>query len=475
MADNSFLSQQARGGDIAQSGFSFQEKIVLSRIPQWLCDDGFEQMSHESNEDIDAVFFVPGVGSVMEAVQVKNHALSQTAFRDAIERFQRIDTANPGLYRRLVLVSAGLGKATRPAINDLKRVRELFPLYPEGAHISENAFQQFIGRFRDEQEARFVYSKVFVEPNWNVQVSGESLFRDALVNHFPEFRQASIEAIGRIYTNVAGVVKDRRSQIITRNQLEEIIFDNATWFLRPVRVHTSYGPDSIPAEASLHLEWSSFFGGRERNLPSGTEVWNGQFTEQLQGVRSWILKCRSTRQIQLTGSRRISTNFALGTMFSAVEKFSLEMISSDKTFWRTDAHPENSTEYSLVPRLVEGNGEDLVVSVGILYDISTDVEGNLKNLDLDLAPRLHIYGEKPLTSSQEANFCTREIKRFITDALQYTSCQRIHLFFRGPDFLALFLGHRLNPLVQIQCYEWTVERRYMPTCRLHPFSVPSVP
>lgn len=466
--NNSFLSPQARGGDIAQGGFSFQDNIVLSRIPYWLSDEGFERMSHEAQEDIEAVFFVPGIGSVMEAIQVKDHALTQTEFREAIEQFQRLDAENPSLYRRFVLVSTGAERKVRPAINSLKRVQSLYPFYPEGALIREKAYQEYVTCFRDGQEAHFVYSKVSIEPNWNVGVSGESLFRDALVKHFPEFRQASIDTIGIVYDKVTRLVRGKRAQIIPRRELEDCVFGNLTYALRPVRIHTSYELNSVPAEPVLHLQWSPLFGGRERALPS-TDVWNEQFIKQCQEVRSWILRCRGTRQIWISGSRRLSANLALGTMFPAVEKFSLNMISDNGTSWRTDAHPDSSTQYSLVPRFVDGTGNDLVVDIGILEDISSDVEVNLEKLGLELAPRLHLFGEKPITSPEEANLTSRQAKHHITEALRITSCHRIHLFFRGPDFLALFLGHRLNPLVQIQCHEWTVERQYVPTCCLLAF------
>jgi CBASS immunity sensor of nucleotide second messenger signals len=40
------------------------------------------------------------------------------------------------------------------------------------------------------------------------------------------------------------------------------------------------------------------------------------------------------------------------------------------------------------------------------------------------------------------------------------------LFFAGPAFLALFLGHRLNATARVQCYERVESGDYVPACLL---------
>jgi hypothetical protein len=53
-----------------------------------------------------------------------------------------------------------------------------------------------------------------------------------------------------------------------------------------------------------------------------------------------------------------------------------------------------------------------------------------------------------------------------SDPLVHAGSKQVHLFFAGPAFLALFLGHRLNATAPIQCYERVSTGQYVPTCRL---------
>jgi hypothetical protein len=79
---------------------------------------------------------------------------------------------------------------------------------------------------------------------------------------------------------------------------------------------------------------------------------------------------------------------------------------------------------------------------------------------------LHIIGSEPIFSPQHANVATRTIKNTISAEVSRIGVRRIHLFFAGPSHTALFLGHRLNAIAPIQCYEFVAAGSYVPTCRL---------
>lgn len=153
-------------------------------------------------------------------------------------------------------------------------------------------------------------------------------------------------------------------------------------------------------------------------------------------------------------------------MLSAVAGFSIEMECRGE-IWPTDSHPTSETqEYPLQRESFEGVEENLVVSIGILRDIVSEVEGDLGRHGLADSSRLHIKGEIPIASPQQANIAVRTIKELISHAMINNECKQIHLFFAGPAFLALFLGHRLNATAPIQCYERVSVGHYVPTCRL---------
>jgi hypothetical protein len=81
-------------------------------------------------------------------------------------------------------------------------------------------------------------------------------------------------------------------------------------------------------------------------------------------------------------------------------------------------------------------------------------------------PSLHLKGQDPIVSPEQANLAVRDIKERLSNALHRTGAQQIDLFFAGPAFLALFLGHRLNATAPTQCYEHIETGHYVPTCRL---------
>ena len=174
------------------------------------------------------------------------------------------------------------------------------------------------------------------------------------------------------------------------------------------------------------------------------------------------------RYIVLSGNRRLSVSLALGFVFSAVSGFSVAMMYRGDV-WATDAHPQRTTPaYPLIQAgaCEDAHGDRLVVSIGILRDIANDVESNLGHHSLTGMPILHLKGEGPIVSPEQANLIVRDIKERLSKALQHTRARQIDLFFAGPAFLALFLGHRLNATAPVQCYEHVETGCFVPTCRL---------
>src|SRR6266850_2917823 len=187
--------------------------------------------------------------------------------------------------------------------------------------------------------------------------------------------------------------------------------------------------------------------------PAG--VWNERVLGDLLSTRSWIREGRRTRRIALSGSRRLSASLTIGFVFSAVSGFSVEMMYRGNV-WATDAHQNNTTPvYPLIHNgsSEESHGDHLVVSISIIHDISGEVESDLGRHDLAGMPVLHLKGEGPIVSPEQANLAAGEIKGLIATALQRTGAWQVDLFFAGPAFLALFFGHRLNATAPVQCYE----------------------
>lgn len=146
--------------------------------------------------------------------------------------------------------------------------------------------------------------------------------------------------------------------------------------------------------------------------------------------------------------------------------FTIDLEYREGKIWSTNAHPNSKTpKYSIQHDFTKGFGDDLVVSIGILRHIANDVVSNLSQHGLEKAPKLHITGQEAIISAEQANLAVRYVKNLIAKTLTDAKSKQIHLFLAGPSFFALFLGHRLNAIAPVQCYEYTNDK-YAPTCYL---------
>jgi hypothetical protein len=470
----SLLEPEARGGDTAEGGFSFQENVILAQVPGWLAQDGFTAMIREAVGDAEAKFFVPGRGFVIEYVEVKNHALTPAEFWNEVKRFQTLDAGSPGTYRWFTLASAGLSKELRPLVNGLRRVRDPYGFYADGSALKDNSFDDYVHVVKKlghtEQAARFLFEKVLIDADLGTaQSHGEALFRQALIDHLPEYQDLPNRTLTDIFTNLSTFIRSRRNQPISRiemeNKLREKIAPDQLPPLRSISICTSIQTENDDYVPGLRFAWVPFFGGETRDFPP-TEAWNQRLLGELRETREWILQYRQVRRIKLSGNRRLSTSLAIGSVFSAVAGFSIEMNYRGEP-WATDAHPTSDPPaYPLICQTIGDSGKHLIVSIGILRNIAAEVESDLERHELTGIPILHIKGEHSIVSPQHTNVAVRAIKDSISETLAHTGSKQIHLFFAGPAHLALFLGHRLNATAPIQCYERVSIGRYVPTCLL---------
>lgn len=472
----SLLEPQSRGGDIGEGGVTFQAEAVLSMVPQWLADEGFTAMVRESMGDAEAKFFTPGVGYQKEFIETKNHQINSSEFWEEMDRFRQIAGGTGDEYRSFTLACTGLSETLKPLAAALRRIvgpREFF----EGSRVLDNSYEQFrdrvLGLGREESDAKLLYDRVQIIDNLGMAAdSGRVLFRDSLTGYFPPFGDLPERALNDIYTGLSIFLRDERNKTISRMDLESIIRnrlpDNSP--LRqpvPIRLQTmskSDGNEEIPG--SLTLDMVDFFGGEGRDYPSSDE-WDRRLINQLKETKRWILSCRDTRKLRLTGERRLSSALAIGSVFSAVSGFTILMQHRDFVY-STDAHTtERTPRYDLTVKSMGSNkGKRLVVTVGIVRKIDEDVDIYLKNRGLDDLPRLSIEGSAPIISAEQANLVVGKLKESISEALTRSDAKQIDLFIAAPSFLALFLGHRLNATAAVQCYEWQGSGCYIETCKL---------
>lgn len=472
----SLLERQSRGGDIGEGGVTFQAEAVLAMVPAWLAEEGFTSLVRESIGDAEAKFFVPGVGYRKDLIESKDHTISPSEFWEELDRFSQIANGSGEEYRSFTLACTGLSSTLQPLAADLRRIIGPRKFY-RGSSIFESSYQQFrdrvVGFGRSESDAILLFDRVSILDDLSMTSDkGRVLFRDSLTACFPSFGDLPERILNNIYSDLAIFLRDERNKTISRMDLERIIHNglpdvSPLRIVSPIRINTLSKPggqDEI--RGPIFLDLSDFFGGQSRDYPPAEE-WDGRLIGQLKETKQWILDNRNTRKLLLSGERRLSSALAIGSVFSAVSGFSIEMQHRDAAY-ATNAHANQSTpEYDLwIETVGRTQGERLVVAIGIVRKISEDVDAYLKACDLGDATRLLIEGATPIFSAEQANLIVGKIKSAISEALDRSKAKQIDLFIAAPSFLALFIGHRLNATAPVQCYEWLGPGNYVKTCKL---------
>lgn len=468
----SLLDRQASGGDVANSGFTFQENAVLARIPMWLSRDGFAAMIREAIGDTEAKFFTTNRGDQVELVEAKNHRVTPAEFWREIDRFQELDQSFPGAYGWFTLVSAGLSDELQPLANGLRRIRGAYAFYGHDTQVHAESFAAFVEVVRrlgsSDADARFIFNRVLVDAQQaEAQDHGEGLFVEAIGRWLPEYQDLPLPVLRRARLALGDLLRSRTCGTITRSEIESQLHQAlpAGDVPRPypVSLYTSIVEDDPYSGPALVFDWARFFGGAARSYPPSPE-WERHVFGPLRATRDWIARNRETRRIHLQGDRRLSTTFCIGSVFSAVAGFNLEMDYRGE-IWRTDSYPGTTMPgYALERHFTLRDSSRVVVSIGIAKRIAAQVEAELSRHGLKDASVLHLHGSEPIVSPAHANVAVQAMKAQITFALQSTGGSEIHLFYAGPAHLALFLGHRLNATARVQCYEWVSPSAYVPTC-----------
>jgi SMODS-associated and fused to various effectors sensor domain len=473
----SLLERESRGGDVAEGGFAFQESVVMSYVPVWLAHEGFEEMTQESMGDAEAKFFVPGRPLARELVEVKNHRVVPAEFWKEVGRFRDLDEGSPDTFHRFVLVGKELGEDIKRLKNGLERVRGPHSFYDE-TPIETASFavyaEMVIGMGHSKDEARFLFERVEIRDDLTTdQVQWRGVFTGELFSHFPEYEELPGRIVGDVYEGLGDLLRSLRNRSISRKEIERRILGRVPVAkrppVRPVVVRTSIGDEreeAGPEIRPIRLDWKDFYGGSGRFYPLPAE-WDDRLIGELRQTKEWILRHRSTRRVRLIGNRRLSAALAVGAVFSAVAGFVVEMEVRGGQLWATDAYPTEETPSFPVSTSGEVFAcERLVVSVGVMRDISGAVEESLDALGLAGAPTLHLHSDEAVRSAEHANKAAKILKETIVEMLWRCGGTRVELFFAGPAFLAMALGHGVNAVAPVRCHEWGSGGSYVPTCEL---------
>jgi hypothetical protein len=476
IAGPSLTDPEAKGGDIAEGGFKFQDNHIIAQVPTWLSQDGFTEMIREALGDVEAKFFVPEKGEACEFIEYKNYKITPSKFWPEVQRFREMDECTPETYRRFVLVCTGISEKLEPMITALRRVRDAFPFYDGAAPVQENSFKGFASTVENlgqsKETADFIFRKVWCETDAaDAEKLPQELFGKSLLRAYPFLEEAQGKEIRNAYSSLQALIVSRKNRPIQRIDIEKAIWNNITPNLRPapsIRIHTNHEHEDgkTHTDGRLEFDWNSFCGGEKRIYPP-PEEWNHKVIGELLKTRKWIMATNRYRNIELTGHRRLSASIAIGSVFSAVSGFNIDMNYRNE-IWSTNTHSDMDTpdypwDIDLIPQKTR---DEIVVTIGVKKNVVNDVQQYLGHQWLSKLPQVHLYGDGVIYDAKHANKAVSQVKDAILNSILKNSAKKIHLFIASPAHFALFLGHRLNATCAIQCYERTAPGVYVPTCLL---------
>jgi len=212
-----------------------------------------------------------------------------------------------------------------------------------------------------------------VETHEDERLAASAVFGSSLKRHFPETSRLSGDDVEAAFEKLRSLVKSRKNQPISRAELEDTRWSRAPEAIRadrrPVRMVTAADPVPRGSAPELVFDWQEFFGNGDRNYPL-PEAWK-RMGEELRATRDWIVAAGRQRRISLGGSRRLSGSLCIGSVFSAVSGFAVEMDYRGGV-WKTDKYGGPAYLWK-IGRFGAGPGAEIAIAIGILKDIRGDV------------------------------------------------------------------------------------------------------
>lgn len=458
------------GGMNAQDGFDYQVWDALARLPAWLLNPAFEGMAVEALEDVEARFFSPYAAnqSFLDRFQAKSGEQAKAALTEVVKSFKEFEDAHPGAARVQTLVTPSLPQNLRWLANDPERVRKARPFYrpfPSILGDSDDKLRtDLVNEFGDERGKFFASSvDVALRP-----IAGRDaafvMFADALHKAFPDLNRP-LGTIRASFDVLFAVATSQRGGMLSRAELVQALETGLGAPLGlPIGLSLHIRSDRTgPEENALEIDASAFAGG---DLPVPLPaVWQEELVKPLETTAKWATSVRRTR-VRLSGQFRISTAFAIGSAFRSAEGFDIEIPVRPAGMWATDSHPPSDAAVKFTvsePKgLVKGR---LVVAVGI---IGKPIEGVKKFHNLASADDiLFLHFPEALTNAVEMEIVVRDVKDSVRKNKDRLSATAADLFYMGPQFAAVAIGHRWNGVLPTQVFEFErATQAYKPSVSL---------
>lgn len=456
-------SQAGAGGVVALEGFDYQFHYGLIRVAEWLADPTFEGVMFEALEDVEARFFAPQTPArhVLVRSQAKSGELDRAKVLAVLDNFVAFETHFPKIAKRFELVTPQLPAKMAWIQRDLERIRFAGPFYAPFRDVSAASHQKVRADLVADLEAPrggllFERGDIVLQPMMNAS-GAYALFADAFSKTYPDVapRRAAFDDLVTLAHSAKKTFLTRAQIVATLEAGLKTPLPEASAIL-----HMVGDRPGVVSAGAVRLDGAEL-SGEGRFSPRA--VWDADLVEPMRALKTWW-QDGGHRRIQVEGSYRLTTAFAIGAVFNAGSGLDLDIETRDGV-WRTDDHASGETvvpAWATSPASAAANGV-LSVAVGVLRDPLDTLMAN----GHDKAAIAHAFVDAPVTSGQQMQALVAGLKRFIAAEVTRLGARQVHLYFLGPAALAVALGHRWNAVAPVQLHEFDAETgAYRPTARL---------
>ena len=462
-------SAAGMGGIIGAGGYDYQTRFIVCKVPFWLADPGFIQLFHEGTGDVD-IRRRSGHSERRTHIQVKDHEVALSEFRDAIETFVSFDNEKPGVYDQFILVCPLLNPKLRPLEKALARVRDAKPFYDtkQAALDSErDAIRKTLDKLGLSLHPDFIQEKLHFQLE-AAQFSDDDVTARLFVTglqDLADYRLSLQSELLPAYAEFLRLVSSNRGKVVERRLMEHTIAasvrrsagkENGAIHLD---VH-NWTRESFEPKADYELDWSNHFDRATRKIP-GAELFGGVMLPELYALQKRIAAATSNRLIKFRGKCCLSTGLALGAAFPENGGWVFEVSQPQMpTPWRSNAspgvpYPIREEEVALDP-----TGDSVALVFSLTGDATIEVQECIQRSNLMVKSLVSVKpangpGSRSILNANEAVSLALASRDCLKGVLLKNRVHTTHLFFYGPLALAIFVGQKLTSLGQVRIFEYT--------------------
>jgi tetratricopeptide (TPR) repeat protein/cold shock CspA family protein len=254
MIEDSLQDRKHTGGLYGARGYEFEKAYILSRLPDWLISVDLEFFQQELWSDLE-LFFSSGRRWL---IQIKNHTLELTEFRDILFDFQTRHEANQDRYEKYVIISTGVTNSVREIQNLLERWRAIEHL---GEPELTNTKLQDISKLNEHglvEFAEFIFAnasklQIIGDAGW---VNDESRVRKIFISSLNTACKVSRQDAENLYFRIAQHLANERGSRIDLQPFRDELSKFAT----------SESLSSLPPFILPQLDVASFTGRSDELL-----------------------------------------------------------------------------------------------------------------------------------------------------------------------------------------------------------------